>query len=105
MATGLATAKTKLEQDIRKIIDDAFHEAIKTTFTGNQCELGDAIADAFGQKAAEKAAGPLADAIYDFVTQGQIVGTINGVVTGSCAAGPVSGSNIDALTGAELSIT
>lgn len=93
---GLSAAKTKLQQDIQKALEDAF----KATFIMGSGDFGDEIARKFAQKGAK----PIADAIDSFIKQAQITGTINGIVTGTCGVGPVSGSNTDILSGTELSL-
>ena len=96
MAIGLNAAKVKLQADIQQALFDAFKE----TFILGAGEEGENIAMKFAKKGAQ----PIADAVYNFVTQAQITGTVNGIVTGTCGVGPVSGTNIDTLTGTELSL-
>ena len=96
MGLGLNAAKAKLQADIQKTL----YEAYKATFIYGAGQEGDQIAMKFAQKAAPG----MADALLQFISQAQVVGTITGVVTGACPVGPVSGTNIDALTGTELSL-
>lgn len=93
---GLNAAKITFQQDIEKALEDAF----KATFITGAAGYGEEIAKKF----AAKGAPAIADAIYKYITQAQITGVINGVVTGTCAASVVSGTDIDILTGTELTI-
>lgn len=93
---GLNAAKVKLEMDVEKALADAFY----ASYIFDPGDVGKEKADKFAKKAAK----PITEAIFNFVSQAQIVGTINGIVNGACAVGPVSGSNIDVLTGSELSL-
>lgn len=96
MGVGLNVAKAKLQADIQKALYDAY----KATFIYGAGDEGDNIAMKFAQKGAPA----IADALLNFVSQAQVVGTINGVVTAACAVGPANGTNIDVLTGSELSL-
>jgi hypothetical protein len=96
MSVGLSAAKSKLQADIQKALYDAY----KATFILGAGDEGDNIAKKFAMKGAE----PIANAVFDFISQAQIVGVINGVVTGASPVGPVTGTNIDSLSGSELSI-
>lgn len=96
MGMGLNAAKAKLQSDIQQALYDAY----KATFIYGGGDEGDNIAMNF----AKKGAPAIADAVLNFVTQAQVVGTINGIVTASCAVGPASGTNVDVLTGSELSL-
>lgn len=93
---GLSAAKTKLEADIHKALKDAF----KSTFIFGASDEGDEIAERFAQTGSSA----IADAVYDFISQAQITGTLNGVVTGSCAAGPVAGSSTTPVSPSDLSL-
>lgn len=96
MGIGLSAAKSKLEIDVEKALTDAFY----ASYIFDPGEVGKEKASRFAKKAAK----PITEAIYNFISQAQIVGTVNGVVNGACAVGPVSGSNVDILTGNELSL-
>jgi hypothetical protein len=96
MGLGLNAAKAKLQTDIQQALFDAF----KATFIYGAGNEGDNLAQRFSQKGAPK----IADAVFDFISQAQIVGTINGIVNAASPMGPVSGTNIDTLTGTELSL-
>lgn len=96
MGLGLNAAKITLEMDIEKALADAFY----SSYIFDPGEVGKEKANRFAKKAAK----PITEAIYNFISQAQVVGTINGVVNGACAVGPVSGTNIDVLTGSELSL-
>ena len=73
----LGASKPKLEQDIRKILEDAFYEAEMTTkddggearITSMVNELLDKTSRKKAQTFADKAYQPLAQAIYDFVSE------------------------------------
>lgn len=94
---GLAAAKAKLLLDVQKALYDGF----KKTFILGAGDDGEMIAMNFAKTAAQ----PMADAIYNFVTQAQITGTNSmGVVAGTCAVGPVTGTTIMPFTGTELSL-
>lgn len=96
MGMGLSAAKTKLEMDVEKALEDAFY----ASYIFDPGEVGKEKASKFAKKAAK----PITEAIYNFISQAQIVGTVNGSVNGTCPVGPVTGANIDVLTGSELSI-
>ena len=93
---GFPAAKEKFQLDMQK----AIYEAFKATFSLGAGDMGDEIARKFAEKGAPK----IADAIVSLISQGQIVGTLNGVVTGACAVGPISGTSTNPVTGTELSI-
>ena len=93
---GLNAAKVKLQMDIQQALYDAF----KATYIYGGGDEGDTIAMNFAKKGAQ----PIADAVLNFVSQAQVVGTINGIVTATCPVGPASGTNIDVLSGSELSL-
>lgn len=96
MGVGLNAAKMKFQEEIQKALYDAY----KATFIYGKGDEGETLATRF----AEKGAPAIADAVLNFVSQAQVVGTINGIVTGACAVGAVNGTNVDNLTGSELSL-
>lgn len=96
MHIGLNAAKIKLETDVEKALYNAFY----SIFLVDPGDMGKEQAENFSKTAAK----PITEAIYNFISQAQIVGTVNGVVNGACAVGPVTGSNVDILTGSELSL-
>jgi flagellar biosynthesis/type III secretory pathway protein FliH len=107
---GLNAAKAKL-QDIQNALQKALKEAYADAATlptnekfSKMSNTVDNAAKRFADTAAQKAAPDIATAILNFITQAQITGTINGVVTATCAVGPAAGTNIDILTGTELSL-
>ena len=96
MGISLIAAKAKLQSDIQQALYDAY----KATYIYGGGNEGEEIAMKFAQKGAPA----IADAVLNFVTQAKVVGTINGIVTGAGAMGPITGTNIDTLTGTELSL-
>lgn len=96
MGIGLSAAKSKLEIDVEKALTDAFY----ASYIFDPGEVGKEKASRFAKKAAK----PITEAIYNFITQAQITGTINGIVNGVSPVGPVTGSNVDVLTGSELNL-
>lgn len=99
---GLQAAKPKLQADLQKLLYDAYLEPLKVDDKGikKTSKRSKEMASTFAQNAS----GPMADAIMNFITQAMITGTIQGIVLGTCAVGPVSGSNTDILSGTELSL-
>lgn len=95
---GLKAAEPKLQSDLQKLLYDAYLEPMKVD--GKTSKQSKAMANTFAQKAS----GPMAKAIMNFITQAMITGSIQGIVIGTCAVGPVSGSNTDILSGTELSL-
>lgn len=93
---SLIAAKNKLESDI----EDALYEGFMSTFLVGAGDEGKNMANRFAKKSAPK----IADALLEFVTKAEIKGTITGVVTATCAVGPVSGTTIDTVVGNELKI-
>lgn len=92
--------KEKLETQLIKSLQDAF----KSTFGGVDTEVGNAMALKFARTAAASMAPAICDAIVEIASQAVITGSLTGVVTGACAAGPVTGTNTDVVTGSELTL-
>lgn len=101
----LISSKPKLEQDLKKILEDSMYEADMTSLLdGDGVEPSiaakirkdmDAACRKKAQKFAERAYGPLAQAIYDFVKEIGITLTPTGLLMAPQAVSgilPVTGT-------------
>lgn len=99
----LAAAKPKLEQDIKKILEDALYEAEMTTMSeGEEPRISAMVKSLLeqtskkkAQKFAEQVCTPMAEAIYKFVSEIGITLTPKGTLMAPQSSSgilPVSGT-------------
>lgn len=97
---------TKLKKDIFDITKEAYLQTIpgidSNKYSAESKTYANTIATKFASTFADKISPVIGNAIVDIVSQAHIIGTVNSITTGTCAAGPTAGTGIGILTGTEL---
>lgn len=102
----MQAAKVVYEQSLKAQILKAMQDGFKSTFGGNDNEIGDAMALKFAQTVSEELAGPICDTIVNIVSQAVVVGVnpvVSTIIATPMTGGPCNG--VLSFNGSELSLT